>query len=187
MQLLLEERFRAGDESALPEVYRRYAGALYATAYHLLGDADLAADAVQQAFLQAWRAAASFDPRRGLAPWLYAITRRAAIDAYRRQRRHATHVSLEESWSVGGEVATDGPSLDATWTVWQVRRALGQLHPDERRVLQLAYYAGLTQREVAAALGIAVGTVKSRTARAQRRLAELLGHVRDGAARSAAA
>ncbi len=56
----LEEQFRAGDEAALPQVYRRYAGAMYATAYNLLGNRDLAADAVQQAFIQAWRAAASF-------------------------------------------------------------------------------------------------------------------------------
>ena len=88
-QATLEEQFRNGDETALPRVYQRYAGAMYATAYNLLGNRDLAADAVQQAFIQAWRAAGSFDPARGLQPWLYAITRRAAIDTYRRQRRES--------------------------------------------------------------------------------------------------
>ena len=182
----LEEQFRAGDEAALPQVYRRYAGAMYATAYNLLGNRDLAADAVQQAFIQAWRAAASFDPGRGLQPWLYSITRRAAIDTYRRQRREARHVSYDESWAADVEASVEGPSLDAAWQVWQVRRALDRLHPDERRVLQLAYYEGLTQSEIAQVLGIALGTVKSRTSRAQRRIAELLGHLRDGAAEEAA-
>jgi RNA polymerase sigma-70 factor (ECF subfamily) len=177
----LEEQFRAGDEAALPQVYRRYAGAMYATAYNLLGNRDLAADAVQQAFIQAWRAASSFDPARGLQPWLYSITRRAAIDTYRRQRREAQNVSYDESWSADAETAVDGPSLDSAWQVWQVRQALDRLHSDERRVLQLAYYEGLTQSEIAESLGIAIGTVKSRTARAQRRLAQLLEHLRDAA------
>jgi RNA polymerase sigma-70 factor, ECF subfamily len=183
MQLTtLEEQFRNGDEAALPQVYRRYAGAMYATAYNLLGNRDLAADAVQQAFIQAWRAAASFDPARGLQPWLYSITRRAAIDTYRRQRREALNVSYDDSWSADRELATEGPSLDSAWQVWQVRQALEQLHADERRVLELAYYQGLTQSEIAEALGIAIGTVKSRTSRAQRRLAQLLEHLRDDVA-----
>ena len=177
----LEEQFRAGDEATLPQVYRRYAGAMYATAYNLLGNRDLAADAVQQAFIQAWRAAASFDPARGLQPWLYSITRRAAIDTYRRQRREAQNLSYDDSWSADAEAAVDGPSLDSAWQVWQVRQALDRLHRDERRVLELAYYEGQTQSEIAETLGIAIGTVKSRTARAQRRLADLLGHLRDPA------
>jgi RNA polymerase sigma-70 factor (ECF subfamily) len=69
--------------------------------------------------------------------------------------------------------------LDAAWKVWQVRQALGKIHPDEREVLELAYYGGMTQAEIAASLGIAIGTVKSRTSRAQKRLAMLLHHVRD--------
>lgn len=176
MQLTtLEEQFRAGDEAALTQVYRRYAGAMYATAYQLLGDRELAADAVQQAFVQAWRAASRFDPTRGLQPWLYAITRRAAIDTYRRNRRESNHVPFDDAWTT----AAEGPSLDATWQTFQVRRALDQLPADERRVLELAYRGGLTQTEIAETLGIAVGTVKSRTARAQRRLAGLLAHLRD--------
>jgi RNA polymerase sigma-70 factor (ECF subfamily) len=69
--------------------------------------------------------------------------------------------------------------LEAAWRVWQVRQALEQLHPDERRVLEMAYFEGHTQSEIAKALGIALGTVKSRTARAQRRMAELLAHLQD--------
>jgi RNA polymerase sigma-70 factor (ECF subfamily) len=175
----LGERFRRGDESALAEMYREYAGPMFATALSLLGDRELAADAVQQAFVQAWRAAARFDPGRALPPWLYAITRRTAVDVYRRNRRSPAHVPLDETWASAPELAVDGPSLDATWRVWEVRRALERLTPEERAVLELAYFDGYTQSETATTLGVPLGTVKSRTARAQRRLAELLGHLRD--------
>ncbi|MET7550859.1 sigma-70 family RNA polymerase sigma factor [Streptomyces sp. NPDC005500] len=175
----LEERFSRGDETALPEMYRRFSGPMFVTALSLLGNREHAAEAVQQAFVQAWRAAASFDPKRELQPWLYAITRRTAVDTYRRERRNAMHVSLDESWAGEGELAAEGPSMETAWRVWQVREALDQLHPDERQVLHLAYFEGFTQSEIAKTLGIALGTVKSRTARAQRRLAQLLAHVRD--------
>ncbi|MFE4922303.1 RNA polymerase sigma factor [Streptomyces sp. NPDC056661] len=173
----LEERFSRGDETALPEMYRRYSAPMFATALSLLGNRDLAAEAVQQAFVQAWRAAAGFDPQRELQPWLYAITRRTAVDVYRRERRSAQHVPLDESRAGEGEFATEGPSMDAAWRAWQVRVALEQLHPDERQMLQLAYFDGFTQSEISKTLGIALGTVKSRTARAQRRLAQLLAHL----------
>lgn len=175
----LGERFRRGDETALAEMYREYAGPMFATALSLLGDRELAADAVQQAFVQAWRAADRFDPDRALPPWLYAITRRTAVDVYRRNRRSAAHVPLDETWASSPELAVEGPSLDATWRVWEVRRALDRLTPEERKVLELAYFDGYTQTETATALGVPLGTVKSRTARAQRRLADLLGHLRD--------
>lgn len=175
----LGERFRAGDEDALREMYQRYAGPMFSTALALLGDRELAADAVQQAFVQAWRAADRFDPDRELQPWLYAITRRTAVDVYRRNRRTAGQVSLDDSWAAENELAVDGPSMEATWKSWQVRSALAKLHPDEREVLRLAYFEGSTQTEISERLGLPLGTVKSRTARAQRRLAGLLGHLRD--------
>jgi RNA polymerase sigma-70 factor, ECF subfamily len=177
----LGERFGRGDETALSEMYRAYSGPMFSTALALLGDRELAADAVQRAFVQAWRAADRFDPSRELQPWLYAITRRAAVDAYRRNRRAANQVPLDETWAVGGELATEGPTLDGTWEVWQVRTALDQLHPDERRVIELAYYGGYTQSEIGEELELPLGTVKSRTARAQRRLAGLLAHLRHSA------
>jgi RNA polymerase sigma-70 factor, ECF subfamily len=174
----LGERFRTGDWSALPEMYRQFSGPMFSTALALLGDRELAADAVQQAFVQAWRAAERFDPDRELQPWLYAITRRTAVDVYRRNRRTVGQVSLDESWAVEAELATEGPSMEATWRVWQVRSALDRLHPDERQVLRLAYFHGCTQTEISDLLRLPLGTVKSRTARAQRRLADLLAHLR---------
>ncbi|SBT38711.1 RNA polymerase sigma factor [Micromonospora auratinigra] len=178
--LALERRFAAGDELVLHELYRRFSGPMYAAAYNVLGSRDLAADAVQQAFVQAWRAADRFDASREIQPWLYAITRRAAVDIYRRRRKIVSEVPFDESWSSAAELRDAGISLDATWQVWQVREALERLPPDERQVLQLAYYQGMTQSEIAAALSIALGTVKSRTFRAQRHLASRLAHLRDG-------
>ncbi|WP_369275885.1 RNA polymerase sigma factor [Streptomyces sp. R11] len=175
----LEERFSSGDETALPEMYRKFSGPMFVTALSLLGDRELAAEAVQQAFVQAWRAADRFDPKRELQPWLYAITRRAAVDTYRRERRFSTQLPLDESWTGESHFATEGPSMDAAWRMWQVRQALEELHPDERQVLQLAYFEGCTQSEIAVTLGIALGTVKSRTTRAQRRLAQLLAHLQN--------
>ncbi|WP_405064501.1 sigma-70 family RNA polymerase sigma factor [Kribbella sp. NBC_01505] len=176
------ERFQSGDESVLTELYRRYSGPMFATALSLLGDRELAADAVQRAFLQAWQGASRFDPSRELQPWLYAITRRAAIDVYRRARRTAGQVSLDANTWVGETVlVTEGPSFDTAWQVWQVRQALEELPADERHVLQLAYFEGCTQTEIAARLDLPLGTVKSRTHRAQRRLAALLSHLREPA------
>ena len=173
----LGERFQRGDDAALHEMYKRYAGPMFVTAISLLGDREQAADAVQRAFVQAWKAADGFDPNRELKPWLYAITRRAAVDVYRRERRNANHVSLQ----VVRELSDDGPSMERIWRSWQVREALEQLSPEERKVLELAYFNGYSQSEIAAELDLPLGTVKSRTSRAQRRLADLLPHLRETA------
>jgi len=178
----LEARFHRGDETVISDIFRLYSGPMYAAAYSLLGDRDMAADAVQRAFVQAWQAASTYDPARALKPWLYAITRRAAIDVYRRERRHSENLSLDlfgynEGETTTGTPLTGEPDLDAVWKTWQVREALDQLHPDERAVLQLAYYDGYSQSEIANLLNIALGTVKSRTSRAQRNLAALLDHL----------
>ncbi|WP_433017730.1 RNA polymerase sigma factor [Kribbella sp. CA-294648] len=173
--LSLEERFRQGDDNALLEMYQRFAGPMYVTALNQLGDREQAADTVQRAFIQAWRARDTFDTERALKPWLYAIIRRAAVDTYRRERRTASEVSLDRI----EDLSTDGPSMDRIWRSWQVREALEQLSPEERDVLRLAYYENLSQSEIATQLGLALGTVKSRTLRAQRRLARLLPHLRE--------
>ncbi len=174
----LETRFSRGEKTALPQMYRTYSGPMFATAFHLLGDRELAAEAVQRALVQAWQAAATFDPTHALRPWLYAITRRAAVDVYRRERRTAHQVSLDDTHDHDATLSIEGPTLDQVWQTWQVREALDKLHPDERAVLQLAYYDGYSQSEIAEILTTALGTIKSRTARAQRRLAALLTHLR---------
>jgi len=175
-QETLGERFRVGDGSALPEVYERYSGPMFATALNLLGNREHAADAVQRAFVQAWRAAGRFDPGRELKPWLYAITRRAAVDIYRRERRTQEQLTFDDAVEVA---IAEPPSIVTVWQAGQVRAALARLRPLDRQVLRLAYYDGLTQTEIADRLGVPLGTVKSRTSRAQQRLATLLAHLRD--------
>ena len=114
-----------------------------------------------------------FNPDQELAPWLYTIARRQAIDAYRRERR-ARAVDAAEL-----DDAQAAVSLEATWEAWQVRLALEQLPDDERQVVRLSWFDGLAHPEIADKLGVPVGTVKSRSHRAHRRLADLLAHVRD--------
>lgn len=166
-------RFAAGDEAAFTEVYRRFAGPMFTVALQTVGSREMAADAVQQAFVQAWRAASTYSPDADPAPWLFTITRRTAIDVWRRERRHDVADQPE-----GDEPAVPGPSLEAAWEAWEVRRAVAGLSGEERDVVRLTHLDGLTHVETAERLGVPVGTVKSRVHRAHRRLAVLLGHVR---------
>ena len=168
-------RFALGDVESIREVYQRYGGLVYSVAYKVLGDAALAQDAAQQTFVQAWRAAASFDPTRALGPWLAAIAQRAAIDVHRRERRHRSHDDLEVAHPA---LVTLPPSAEQISDVWEVRQALQQLTDDERELIRLQHYGELTHTEIARQLSIPVGTVKSRSHRAHRRLAALLIHLR---------
>lgn len=168
----LAERFAAGDEEAVTAVYRRYAGPILTVAMATLGRRELADEAVQTTMLKAWRAAGSFDTSRELAPWLYAIARRVAIDIYRRESRAATPTDVEDH-----DVAVVPLSFERTWEAWEVRSALDKLPPDEREVVRLTHLVGMTQQQVAEQLGVPLGTVKSRSSRAHRRLASLLRHV----------
>jgi RNA polymerase sigma-70 factor (ECF subfamily) len=164
----LARRFAAGDERALREVVATYSGLLLTTALHLLGrDRRLADEAVQTALVKAWRAAHTFDPVRPLAPWLYSILRRAAIDLWRQEQRHRGS-SLDAPETESAAIHADGS--DRAATAWVVREALGALPPDEHTLMRLIYFEGLSHPEVAERLAIPVGTVKSRTARAHRRL-----------------
>jgi RNA polymerase sigma-70 factor (ECF subfamily) len=168
----LAQHFAAGDEDAVRAVYKRYAGPVLTVALATLGRRDLADEAVQTTMVKAWRAAASFDPSRDLAPWLYAIARRVAIDIYRRESRAAAPTELDDD-----AVAVIPLSFERTWEAWEVRSALDKLPVEEREVVRLSHLVGMTQQQVADHLGVPVGTVKSRSARAHRRLAALLRHV----------
>ncbi|MEM7339455.1 MAG: sigma-70 family RNA polymerase sigma factor [Actinomycetota bacterium] len=166
----LVARFRAGEENAVREVHQRYGGAVRTVASSMIADPELVAEVVQQTFIKAWRAAATFDENRDLAPWLYSIARRTAIDVIRREQR--TPGPLGDT-----EPATSGPSFERTWEQWQVRQAIADLPSGERDVVRLSHLAGLTHDEIAERLGIPVGTVKSRSGRAHKRLAAALRHL----------
>jgi RNA polymerase sigma factor (sigma-70 family) len=174
---LVVSQFAAGDEDAVRTVYRAYGRLVFAVAYRVLGDRGLAEEATQQAFLQAWRASASFEPSKELGPWLATIARRAAIDIHRREARHA-HRALEDADPADPGLVSLPPSVDRIYDVWQVRQALSELSPDEASLVRLQHMEGLTHNQIAQRLNIPVGTVKSRSFRAHRRLAGLLGHLR---------
>lgn len=168
----LSQRFRDGDPDAVRSVYRRYAGAVHTVARSIVGDPELVAEVVQTTFVKAWRAAATFEGDRDLAPWLYAIARRTAIDALRRERRptrgdHAPEV----------DVVVEPLSFERTWEIHEVRRAIDDLAPDEREIVRRSHLLGQTHQQISAELGVPIGTVKSRSSRAHRRLAAALAHL----------
>ncbi len=169
-------RFSAGEPEAVRDLYERYGRAVFTVAFRSLGDRGLAEEAVQQTFLQAWRGASRFDPNRDPAPWLYAIARRVSVDMYRRERRHQDNERSDT------EVAVLSPSFEGTWEAWEVRSALDELTEDERAIMRATHYLGLTHEETAERLGVPVGTVKSRSYRAHKRMAGLLAHLREESA-----
>jgi RNA polymerase sigma-70 factor (ECF subfamily) len=178
----LARRFPSGDDDVLRDVYARFGGAVFTVAQSIVHDHARAADVVQATFLNAWRAAGTFDSRRELGPWLYTIARRQAVDSYRRERRLETvdpsDLDRSEALASGGDVDRSA-SLESTWEAWQVRLALDRLPPDEHELVHLAWFEGLTHVEIGERLGVPLGTVKSRSHRAHRRLAELLSPLRE--------
>jgi RNA polymerase sigma factor (sigma-70 family) len=159
-------------------VYREYGRLVYSVAYRILEDRTLAEEATQQTFLKAWRAAASMDPERELGPWLATIAKRAAIDAYRTEasRRAAPIESVPAS---DPALVSRPESVASLSDAWDVRRAVQELPPDELEVVRMQHFEGLTHSQIAERLGVAQGTVKSRSFRAHRRLAQLLGHLKE--------
>jgi len=168
----LGEGFRDHDEWAIREVVRQYCGPMTAVARSMIRDRHRADDAVQQALVQAWRAAGSFDSSRPLGPWLFTITRRVCIDLHRADRRVATPDPDVATWA---DSTVEPVSVDASWLRWQVRQALETLPAEEKVVVELQHLEGMTHREIAVRLGLPLGTVKSRSWRAHRRLSGLLG------------
>jgi len=159
-----------GDRGAFEVLYRRYSRPVFGLALRRLGDRGRAEDAVQETFASIWRAARSYKPERGPgAPWLYAVARNAITD--RGRARTDTPAEIPETAS-----SEAGPAerAESGWTAWRVHRALEELNANERSVVELAYWSGLSQSEIAEFLGIPLGTVKTRTRAALARLATLL-------------
>ena len=163
----------SGDRSAFDALYRRYARPVFGLALRRLGDRGRAEDAVQETFASVWRAAGSYKPERGPgAPWLYAVARNAIVDNGRAKREPPIDVPDEAAGDAGPpERAESG------WISWRVHRALAELPESERRVIELAYWGGRSQSEIADLLGIPLGTVKTRTRTGLARLAALLEDV----------
>lgn len=170
-------RFADADPDAVRAVYRAYGRLVYAVAYRLLGDRSLSEEATQQTFLKAWRAARSIDPNRNLGPWLAMIARRVAIDLYRREALRCAD-PLDEVAPEHPALVTMPASADTVFDVWEVRRAVRALPAEDQRVVRLQHFEGLTHAQIAKRLGLPLGTVKSRSFRAHKRLAADLGHLR---------
>jgi RNA polymerase sigma-70 factor, ECF subfamily len=161
-----------GDEQALAELYDRFGRVAYGVALRVLRDQALAEDAVQEGFLTAWRTAAGFDSNRGKAStWLLTLVHRRAVDVVRREERRRADV-LDDAPIAAGD-ATD-ESVEVREERRRVQAALAQLPPDQREALELAYYGGFTQAELAERLGVPLGTIKSRMFTALSRLRDLL-------------
>ena len=169
-------RFASGDPEAVRELYREFGRAVFSVAFGALRDRGLAEEAVQLTFLQAWRAAERFDAKREPGPWLYAIARRVAVDLYRRERRHESREATDH------DIAILPETFERTWEAWQIRQALDRMPENQRVVIEALHFHGLTQEETAQKLGVALGTVKSRSHRAHHRLADMLSHLREATA-----
>jgi RNA polymerase sigma factor (sigma-70 family) len=168
----LLEAVARDDEAALGELYDRFGRLAYGLAHRILRDASLAEDAVQEAFLQVWRGAGSYRPERAKAStWLLTFVHRRAVDLVRREeRRRAEPVeALPDPPGPGAdELAAHGSRGQV------VRDALRALPSEQRQAIELAYYGGLTQSELADHLGQPLGTIKSRMFTGLQRLRKLL-------------
>ena len=150
----------ASDEAALGELYDRFGRVAYGLAFRILRDATLAEDAVQEAFLQVWRGAAGYRAERAKAStWVLTFVHRRAVDLVRREERRRTEPSGELP-EPAGQGADDAVVARSRREI--VQDALSRLPAEQREALQLAYYGGLTQSELAERLSQPLGTIKSR-------------------------
>ena len=163
-----------GDREAFARLYDLYAAPAYSLALRIVRDRDLSADVVQDAFMAVWRQASSFDSRRGQpSTWILTLPHHKAVATVRREQRRRAD-SLEDAQDMGDSGA---PVDEQAWqgvAREQVRRAMARLPDPQREVLELAYFAGYTQSELAERLALPIGTVKSRTFAAMSSLRELL-------------
>jgi RNA polymerase sigma-70 factor, ECF subfamily len=176
----LVARLRAGDPDALAGVYDRCGAATFGFLVRLIGDRAAAEDGQQQVFTEVWRRGAEYDPARaGLLTWVMTIARSRGIDHLRRRVPEPTdpHGPLAQA-----EADRTAPlEADRLLDRWRMAAHLQRIPPEERHVLRLRFYDGLTQAEIAEATGIALGTIKTRMVRGLSRLRDLL-EAEEGAA-----
>ena len=163
-----------GDEDALAELYDRVSRIAYGLALRVLRDERHAEDAVQEAFLQVWRSAATFRAERAKAStWILTLVHRRAVDLVRREERRQADPLTDDTEAAPAPEQTE----EAAWLRFErerVQTALKQLPDVQREALELAYYGGFSQSELADRLGVPLGTIKSRMFAGLARLRELL-------------
>jgi len=160
----LVARVERRDADALSLLYDRHAGRLMGLAQRILGDTGEAEEVLQEVFLHVWNAAATFDPSRGpVLAWLLVATRSRSIDRLRSRRpgRSGGTVGLDEAPETVSREDVEGDAAAREWEA-HCRAAIGELPEDQRRALELAYFEGLTQQEIAERTATPLGTVKTR-------------------------
>jgi RNA polymerase sigma factor (sigma-70 family) len=168
----LLEAIAAGDDAALGALYDRFGRVAYGLALRILHDRALAEDAVQEAFLAIWRSADSYRRERSKpATWILTLVHRRAVDLVRREDRRRSD-PLEAAPEAAGEAVPEEAELRRRRAA--VQGALRQLPDEQRQTLELAYYGGYTQSELAERLGVPLGTIKSRMFTGLNRLRELI-------------
>jgi RNA polymerase sigma-70 factor (ECF subfamily) len=167
------KRIAAGDSAAVDECLRQYSGLVWSLARRFSTDHAEAEDAVQEVFIDVWRSAERFDETKGSeATFITMIARRRLIDRHRKRTRQIDTAALvEESLPAAGDAKDP---LEIAEDAAQARRALGQLRTEERRVLELSIYQGLSQSKIAEATQMPLGTVKTHARRGMIRLREML-------------
>jgi RNA polymerase sigma factor (sigma-70 family) len=172
--LQLNRRLVAGDRGAFDDLYRRYAAPAYGLAYRITGQQILAQDVVHEAFMALWRAPEAFDPARGaFRTFFLSLVHHRAVDTVRREERLRKREERASNLEtvVGEDVAEDVvDAVDIAGRRLEIRSALGTLPPEQRQVLELAYFQGMTQVQIADHIAIPIGTVKTRTLAALRKM-----------------
>jgi RNA polymerase sigma-70 factor, ECF subfamily len=171
-------RLSGGDRAAFDELYKRYAAPAYGLAYRLTGQQILAQDVVHDAFMALWRAPEAYDPARGaFRTFFLSLVHHRAVDTVRREERlrkrqeRASNLEPSHDEDVAEDVVDEAFLGDRRR---EVRAALQTLPPEQKQVLELAYFQGMTQVQIAAKVGIPIGTVKTRTLAAMKKLRRAL-------------
>jgi RNA polymerase sigma-70 factor (ECF subfamily) len=178
----LIHRIGLGDQEAFQGLFRRYSAQALALAQRVLRQSALAEETVQEAFLSVWRNPTGYDAGRGsVRAWLMSTVHHRAVDQVRReeaQRRRAEEAVADVDVDGGDPAETVVDELGLPAEREAVRRALGDLPAEQRQVIELMYFGGMSQSKISESLGLPLGTVKSRTLLAMRRLRAGLGWMR---------
>lgn len=176
--LELHHSLSAGDRGAFDALYRRYSSLAYGLAYRITAQQVLAQDVVHEAFMALWRAPEAFDPARGaFRTFFLSLVHHRAVDTVRREERiraRQERASNLEPLAVEDPAEGVVDAADMAGRRVEVRAALDTLPPEQRQVLEMAYYAGKTQVQIAEEIGVPLGTVKTRTMAAMRKLRGVL-------------
>jgi len=177
-EIALLKRTGEGDRRSFEQLYERYSGVLFSTAFRILNDQTAAEDVLQDVFIQIWEKAPLYDASRGKPlTWAVTMTRNKAIDRLRsQQRRNRLRDEMETQASIFEEFS-DRSSLDEVQSAEKgelIRRAVQQLSKEQRQAIELAFFSGMSQNEIAEAIGEPLGTIKARIRRGMMKLKEIV-------------